>query len=92
MHKAAAFVFDPPPRPEAQADGQRICTNSSARDLFDLSAYNTSGGLPAENLGSYLISQGETCSDRGKKESRKTRLKVETGILKETAAEEKKMK
>lgn len=59
------FVFDPPPRPEAQADGQRICTDSSAGDLFDLSAYNTSGSLPAENLGSYLISQGETCTDRG---------------------------
>lgn len=50
------FVFDPPPRQDVQAE---ICIGSSAGDLFDLSTYNTSGGLPAENLGSYLISQGE---------------------------------
>lgn len=36
-----------------------ICICGSTVDLFDLSTYYTSGGLPAENLGSYLISLGE---------------------------------
>lgn len=30
---------------------------ASTVDVFDPSTYNTSGGLPAENLGRYLISQ-----------------------------------
>ena len=50
------------PSAEAGCAGCRqteICISGSARDLFDLSTYNTSGGLPAENLGRYLISQEE---------------------------------
>lgn len=57
--RARVFIFDPLLRQDVQADGAEICIGSSAGDLFDLSTYNTSGGLPAGNLGSYLISQGE---------------------------------
>lgn len=41
------FAFDPPPRQDVQADQAEICIGF----LFDLSTYNTSGGLPAEKPG-----------------------------------------
>lgn len=81
------------PSAEAGCAGRQaeICIGSSAGDLFDLSTCNTSGGLPAENLGSYLISQGERHaqigSEREGERAGTLRLKVEPGIVWETAAE-----
>lgn len=45
---------------------REICMGSSSTgELFDLSSFNNSGSLPAENLSSYFICQTEMCKDEG---------------------------
>lgn len=75
-------------------DGAEICIGSSAGDPFDLSTYNTSGGLPAENLGRSLISQGERHAQiRGERERESAgtvRVRVEAGIGVRSSSSKKK--
>lgn len=53
-----------------------ICISSSVGNLSDLSTYNASGGLPAENLGSSLSSQEERHAEPGaENESRQIKTK-----------------
>ena len=46
-----AFAFDPQLSLDVQTAGQNICISSSSRDVFDLSIFNTSGGLACSKPG-----------------------------------------
>lgn len=50
--------FDPSPRQAGKKKFAWVAAAASG-ELFDLSSFNTSGGLLAENLSSYFLSQSD---------------------------------